>query len=415
MSRSVLTLFRLHIYCMLLSGGFFRSCFISITGTGKIAMPLGLVSAKEDKEDDKEKDDKKKDDKKKDDKNNDTELPSMQPSLSPSKKPTHYPTKRPITQSPTRNPRTNPPTVLPINKDNTIQNLEPSSLSHLTNFPSGPIIPLTISEVRLPEITIDIISVVDDVFSFAALLLEDGGIERDAINCNGINDCSNNNRKGLNDFFRRFVEDLLIASRVIDSSVLESIDLEIALLPSKDDDNENDDTSLLIKTLNDYEPAAKFTPMRIVLDGKMSYYTEKNTNNDDENEDKEKDELSLEDFISHTLTVYFTFWKTDEMVSKLSDFGLTNPQITSVSVDGKLILVAGDTTSGTVTNDESNNNVNGGDETGNLLIVSNDGNKPVSIKISENVVERSISSRAALRTKLMLIAPALISIWTVLV
>lgn len=418
-----------------MSGDFFR--YSSITSSrGEIV--IGLVWAKEDRE--------KEDNNKKNDKNDDSEFPSMQPSQSPSRSPTRNPTKRPTTRNPTRIPTrpptrlptrlptslpTSSPTVLPTNKEVTIENTPSPSppplptntpTNIITNSPSEPTIPLTISVVRLPEITIDIITVVDDIFSFAALLLDDGGDGYgNNSNGNGDIDSSNNNnyREGLNNFFRRFVEDLLIASRVVNSSTLESIDLEIALLPSKDDedggkDNNNANTSLLEKTLDNKESATKFTPMRIVLNGKMFHYVEETTMG--ANEDEKKDVLLLEDFMSHTLAVYFSFWSTDEMVSTLSDFGLTNPKITSVSVDGKIILVAADTSSDAAPDGESNNNYvnDGGGGTGNLLIVPNDG---VSTTSSENIVGRSISSNAMVRTiEVLLFADlALFLAWTILV
>mmetsp|Transcript_30121 Transcript_30121/g.34591 ORF Transcript_30121/g.34591 Transcript_30121/m.34591 type:complete len:424 (+) Transcript_30121:122-1393(+) len=415
------TIFRLHIVCMLMSGDFFR--YSSFQGE----IVIGLVWAKDDKEEEVE------DDNKKNDKNDDSDFPSIQPSQSPSRSPTQNPTKR-ITR------RTNSPTVLPTNKEIAIVNTPspspppsppPSPLptntptNIITNNPSEPTVPFTISEVRLPEITIDIITVVDDIFSFAALLLDDGG-DKDGNNSIGNGDIdssnNNNNREGLNNFFRRFIGDLLVASRVVDSSTLESIDLEIALLPSKDDnedggkDSNSANTSLLEKTLDNKESATKFTPMRIVLNGRMFHYVEGTT--EGANEDEKNDVLLLGDFMSHTLAVYFSFWSTDEMVSTLSDFGLTNPKITSVSVDGKIILVAVDTSSDASPDGESNNNyVNdggGGGGTGNLLIVPNDG---VSTTSSENIVGRLSSSNAMVHTiEVLLFADlALCLAWTILV
>ncbi|OEU16710.1 hypothetical protein FRACYDRAFT_261356 [Fragilariopsis cylindrus CCMP1102] len=239
----------------------------------------------------------------------DTESPSMQPSKSP----TQNPTRRPTTRSPTRGPRTTGlPTRLPTNSP--------------TNLPTASPV---VSEVRLPEISIDITTVVEDIFSFAALLLDDG----------------NNNREGLNIFFRQFVKDLLIAK------------------------------------------STKFTPMRIVLDGTMSYYVEEG----ESTAAADNNVLLIEDNMSYTLAVYFSFWTTDEMVKTLSDFGLSDPKITSVSVDGKVILVVPTTTTtastSSITDDngsgDNNDNNNSGDVGGNLLVVPN-ANDPASITSSSS-------------------------------
>ena len=329
----------------------------------------------EDKEDDnnKQNEDKNKqnEDNNKQDKNDvDTESPSMQPSKSP----TQNPTRRPTTRSPTRGPRTTGlPTRLPTNSP--------------TNLPTASPV---VSEVRLPEISIDITTVVEDIFSFAALLLDDG----------------NNNREGLNIFFRQFVKDLLIASRVVTSSTLESIDLKISLLPSKgdedDDDNDDDDdededssSSVELETTRSSE-STKFTPMRIVLDGTMSYYVKEG----ESTAAADNNVLLIEDNMSYTLAVYFSFWTTDEMVKTLSDFGLSDPKITSVSVDGKVILVVPTTTTtastSTITDNNGsgdNNNNNNGDVGGNLLVVPN-ANDPASIPSSSEDDVTAIVSRS---------------------
>ena len=314
-----------------------------------------------------------------------TESPSMQPSKSP----TQNPTRRPTTRSPTRGPRTTGlPTRLPTNS--------PTNLPTASPF---------VSEVRLPEISIDITTVVDDIFSFAALLLDDG----------------NNNREGLNIFFRQFVKDLLIASRVVTSSTLESIDLKISLLPSKgdedDDDNDDDDdrdedssSSVELETTRSSE-STKFTPMRIVLDGTMSYYVKEG----ESTAAADNNVLLIEDNMSYTLAVYFSFWTTDEMVKTLSDFGLSDPKITSVSVDGKVILVVPTTTTAstsTITdNNGSGDNNNNGDVGGNLLVVPN-ANDPASITSSlEDDVTAIVSRSHTIQySRLLSTVPALLLI-----
>jgi hypothetical protein len=380
------SIFRLLIISMLLSGDFIQYSF---TSTGRKSISAGLVYAQgEDKEDTAvvQQEDKEDDTKNQngngaggDDKNDvDSEFPSMQPSKSP----TQNPTRRPTTRTPTRGPitqtttttrlPTNSPTVLPTSKAIT-----------------------TISEVRLPEISIDITTVVNDIFSFAALLLDDG----------------NNNREGLNIFFQKFVEDLLIASRVVSSSTLESIDLQISLLPSKDEDYENEEEDSLssVELEKTRSSSTEFTPMRIVLDGTMSYYVE----DDESTTDSDNNVLLLEDNMSHTLAVYFSFWTTDEMVTTLSDFGLSDPIITSVSVDGKLILVVPTTTtssSGSITDNNGSDNNDNGNVGGNLLVVPN-GNDPVSItSSSSDGVAAVVSSSSTLQYSKLLFAgvPALL-------
>ena len=200
------------------------------------------------------------------------------------------------------------------------------------------------------------------------------------------------------------MKDLLIASRVVTSSTLESIDLKISLLPSKDDedDNDNDDddededssSSVEVETTRSSE-STKFTPMRIVLDGTMSYYVKEG----ESTAAADNNVLLIEDNMSYTLAVYFSFWTTDEMVKTLSDFGLSDPKITSVSVDGKVILVVPTTTTAstsTITDNNGsgdNNNNNNGDVGGNLLVVPN-ANDPASITSSSEDDVTAIVSRS---------------------
>ena len=327
--HGIATIFRMLIACVLLSGGFiFQSpsqCFVS--------------AEKDDQKDEKDKDKDKNKDKDKDknndkdkDKNKDlTEWPSEQPSLRPTHSPTGSPT-RPVTPRPTNIP-TVPPTGIPT--------------SSPTKFAF---------EAALPEINIDITTVVDDIFSFAALLLD-----KDVIETGDNNDV--NNRNGLNAYFERFVIDLLIASEAVTPSSLDSVNLEVKFLPLEDE--EIAPSSSQTATTN--TAATTGTPVRISIKGKMKYLLGEGETSD------EIDISLLEDRMCFSLAVYFTFWSTDGMRASLSEYGVKNPQITAVRVDDKLILVAADPNQvdGDTGRDDTSG-IDGGSDDGNLLVVPTD-------------------------------------------
>jgi hypothetical protein len=220
-------------------------------------------------------------------------------------------------------------------------------------------------EARLPEIKIDILTVVDDVFSFAALLIDEG-------DASSISDPDAlNNREGLNSYFEDFVVDLLIASEVVPSSSLNGVEVDIKLLPLEEEDDDQGTMSLSSPTTtNSNKALSNGTPMRIAIEGNMHYHLE--TDDVDIKDDIDMNVMLLEDKMSHTLAVYFTFWRTDEMLARLSEYGLPDPHITAVRVDDKLILVAaesnlpngGDTDSGTIGDTSRDND--------NLLVVPTD-------------------------------------------
>jgi hypothetical protein len=302
------TMFRLLILGVLLSGGLvFQSS------------SQCLVLAQGGKENEKNKQDKEDNKKQKDE----SEFPSEQPSRNPTRSPSRFPTRRP-TQNPSNDP------TLP------------------TSSPSR-----TAFEARLPEIKIDITTVVHDIFSFASLLL-DG-------DANGMSDTNDsNNREGLNAYFESFVVDLLIASEVVTSSSLDSVDVEIKILPLDDEDDDQG----AVSSSSSSTVVSNGTPVRIAIEGNMFYYFEADEGEISDNIDMNV--VLLEDKMSHTLAVYFSFWSTDEMLSRLSEYGLTDPQITAVRVDDKLILVAGDTNS-----DNTNEDGSGGNND-NLLVAPTD-------------------------------------------
>jgi len=313
---SIVIIFRLLIVSVLLSG---RFVFQSSSQC--------LVLAGDDKDDgkDQQEDDKDKD---KNNKKDYSEFPSEQQSMHPSRSPSRYPTRYP-TQIPT--------TKLP------------------TSSPTGKSF-----EAQLPEIKIDILTVVDDIFLFAALLL-DGDVS-------GIsNNNTLNNKNCLNAYFESFVVDLLIASEVVTSSSLDMVDIEIKFLPLNDEDEDKGIISSSPTTPTN-EALMNVTPVRIAIEGKMVYHLE-----DDDGETSDYisyDVMLLEDKMSHTLAVYFSFWRTDEMLSKLSEYGLTDPRITAVRVDDKLILVAANTNplSGGDTDSDNNNDAVSGGNNGNMLV-----------------------------------------------
>lgn len=273
-----------------------------------------------DKENDKNKDKEDKEDNK--DKNNKkdvTEFPSTEPTMAPSiatPSPSRYPTRSP-TQFPTQLP-----TGLPTNSPTAEETFA----------------------VALPKIEINLVAVIDDIFLFAALLSD--GNENDP---NGIDSVeATNNRDALNRYFETFVKDLLIASDVVSSSTLETVELDIELLPLSDGETEGD-LSLPAGRVE----ASNVTPIQIAIDGDMLYRIEDNDQEDDEanGSDRKKesggttaaatiDPSLLEEKMGHILAVYFSFWKTDEMIARLSEFGLTDPFITAVRVDDELVLVA---------------------------------------------------------------------------
>lgn len=293
------TIFRLLLLSVLLSGGFvFQSS------------SQCLVLAQ--KENDKNKQDKEDDKNKKD-----TEPPTKQPTRNPTRNPSRGPTRLP-----TRNPTSSP--KLP------------------TSSPSRKAL-----EARLPEIKIDITTVVDNIFSFAALLLD-----------SDTND--SNNKEGLNAYFESFVVDLLIASEVVTSSSLDSVDVEIKILPL-DEEEEDQGTA---SSSSSSTVVTNGTPVRIAIEGNMFYYFY--SDEGEVSDDIDMNVMLLEAKMSHTLAVYFSFWRTDEMLSRLSEYGLTDPQITAVRVDDKLILVAG------VTNSDNTNEDGSGGKNDNLLVAPTD-------------------------------------------
>lgn len=311
--RSAVTIFHLLVASVLLSGVFQSSsqCF---------------VSGKEDeKKDDKDKDKNKKKDY--------SESPSAQPSTSPTHSPSGYPTTQISSDAPSTLP-----TFSPTRR---------------------------IFEAQLPEIKIDILTFVDDIFSFAAILL-DG-------DANGMSDTSNSNNKiSLNDYFESFVEDLLIASEVVTSSSLDSVDVNFQFLPLDEEiDNQGTVQSSLAQEAPTSNAITNATPVRIAIKGKMLYHFEADEGDIGDDVVRSNDVLLLEDNVSHALAVYFSFWRTDEMVSKLSEYGLTDPQITAVSVDDKLILVAANSNPKNNVEVGNSNNVDdvGDDDSSNLLVV----------------------------------------------
>lgn len=251
------------------------------------------------------------------------------------KKDTESPTEQP-TRNPTRSPSRDP-TRLPT-----------SSPKLPTSSPSQKAF-----EARLPEIRIDITTVVDDIFSFAALLL-DG----DASDISDTND--SNNKEGLNAYFESFVVDLLIASEIVTSSSLDSVDVEIKILPLDEEDEDQGAAS----SSSSSTVVTNGTPVRIAIEGNMFYYSE--ADEGEGSDDIDMNVMLLEDKMSHTLAVYFSFWSTAEMLSRLSEYGLTDPQITAVRVDDKLILVAG------VTNIGNTNEDGSGGKIDNLLVAPTD-------------------------------------------
>lgn len=278
-------MFRLLIGFVLLSGGFIlqspSQCLVSAQG-GK----------ENDKNNNKDKD--KNNNKDKDKNNNKNKEDTLAPSAAP--------TMRPTTPYPTQSPSSSP-----------------------TKFPTSSPTKEAV-EASLPEIKIDITTVVDDVFTFAALLLDADDSE--------INDTDDlNNRDLLNAYFESFIEDLLIAGEIVPSSALYSVDVEVKFLPL---DNEEASSSVTTPTT---KTVSNGTPVRIAIQGKMTYALEVDGETGDDI-DRNSDGMLLEDKMSHTLAVYFGFWSTDEMLSKLSEFGLTDPRITAVRVDDELILVA---------------------------------------------------------------------------
>ena len=246
---------------------------------------------------------------------------------------------------------------------------------------------------------------------FAALLLDENDID-------GSSDTLNNSkREGLNAFFKQFTVDLLVASQALSSSSLESLDLEIKLLPSENDEEAS--TTPISKasaSTSASASATNFTPMRIVIDGTMVYHLEDEDESSGEDEDGNHHMMLLEDKISHTLTAYFSFWRTDEMNSRLSEYGLSNPQITAVRVDGKVILVAATNNAGA----DNNNNVSGaggGGGDGNLLVVpTNDAAAGMSINGSASSSSKhKIKSSSPFFTLVVIAGSTLVVLWTVLV
>jgi len=323
----IVTIFRILVASFLLSGGFVfqpsSQCLVLAQG-GK-----ENEKNKEDKENDKDKN-------KKNYSESPSEHPSGQPSIYPSRSPSWYPSQAPIV--PTNFP-SNIPTSSPTRKA---------------------------FEATLPDIKIDIRVKVDDIFSFAALLL-DG-------DANGISNASTlSNRDGLNAFFESFVMDLLIASEVVTSSSLDSVDIEIKFLPLDDEDNNQGTVSSSSSTTTSI--ATNVTPVRIAIEGKMIYHIEADDGEMRDDVDISHSVMLLEDKMSHTLAVYFSFWSTDEMISRLSEYGLTDPHITAVRVDDKLILVAADSNPPNGdTNSDNNNEADIGNDSdnGNLLVAPAD-------------------------------------------
>eukprot|EP00536_Pseudo-nitzschia_multiseries_P018412 jgi/Psemu1/55475/gm1.55475_g len=297
---------RLWVVGLLLSGG-----FISVLAQGN----NDNKKARQQNDKDKAQNDKDKDKNKNKGKQTNfpssqpTPLPSGSPSAAASSGPTGVPTFDPITATPTHLLETKAPTLPPT---------------------SGP--SLASAEAYLPEITFDIVTVVDDVFSFAALL------EQHQNNDDPDDD-------GLKAFFRKFFVDLLVASRVVATDALDSVDLDVQLLPSESDKTQQESNSFEAMPKSATATAAAAgataenanpddTAMRVVIDGTMVYHP--HTGDEDEDESI----LLLEDKMSHTLAVYFSFWKTDEMVAMLSEYGLKDPRIRAVRVDDKVILTA---------------------------------------------------------------------------
>jgi hypothetical protein len=294
------TIFRLLLFSVLLSGGF-------VFQSSSQCLVLAQKNDQQDKQDKQDKEDDKNQIKK------ETEQPTRNPTRSPSR-------------GPTRNPTSSPklPTSSPSQKA---------------------------FEARLPEIRIDITTVVDDIFSFAALLL-DG-------DASGISDTNDsNNKEGLNAYFESFVVDLLIASEIVTSSSLDSVDVEIKILPLDEEDEDQGAAS------SSSSVVTNGTPVRIAIEGNMFYYSE--ADEGEGSDDIDMNVMLLEDKMSHTLAVYFSFWSTAEMLSRLSEYGLTDPQITAVRVDDKLILVAG------VTNIGNTNEDGSGVKIDNLLVAPTD-------------------------------------------
>lgn len=336
---SAVTIFRLLITSVLLSGVFQSSpqCFVLAQGG---------------------KENEKKDEKDKNKKKNYSESPTEQPSVPPSLSPSGYPT-----------------TLSPSDAPSTVPTFSPTR---------------RIFEAGLPEIKIDILTFVDDIFSFAAILLDGDG------DADGISDTNtSNNKGGLNAYFESFVEDLLIASEVVTSSSLDSVDVNFQFLPLDDEeDNQGTVQSSLAQETPTSKAVTNATPVRIAIKGKMLYHVEADEGDISDDVDVSHDVLLLEDNMSHALAVYFSFWRTDEMVSMLSEYGLTDPQITAVRVDDKLILVAANSNPQNSVEIGNSNNINdvGDDDSGNLLVVPSDSAAGIENKGFSSTVESGCRS-----------------------
>mmetsp|Transcript_15634 Transcript_15634/g.33799 ORF Transcript_15634/g.33799 Transcript_15634/m.33799 type:complete len:409 (+) Transcript_15634:134-1360(+) len=368
-SNALAAMLRLWMVCLLLSGDWFvfRTASTSSSPTCTFVCVASAQGNDKNKQDDKNKNKNKKT----------TESPTATPTAAP--KPTPKPT-RPPTRFPTHAPTHRPtlvPSAMPTGAPST------SSRSGSPSYRS--------LEALLPELTFEIVTVVDDVFSFASLLEQHNSNNIANSNANNIansNSIANNydDYDDLNAFFRDFFVDLLVASRVVSTSALDSVDLGIQFLPSQRKTRKITGTteaeasgSAMSPWLSGSRTAANAaaataatatlagnpndTPMRIVIDGTMIYRL------DNHNQNQNQNVLLLEDKISHTLAVYFSFWSTDEMTTRLEDYGFKDPRITAVWVDDKVILVAdkadkpnananANATPATNANDNDNKNIN---------------------------------------------------------
>mmetsp|Transcript_6942 Transcript_6942/g.17003 ORF Transcript_6942/g.17003 Transcript_6942/m.17003 type:complete len:145 (+) Transcript_6942:1-435(+) len=114
----------------------------------------------------------------------------------------------------------------------------------------------------------------------------------------------------------------------------------------------------------------------------MTYNFEADGGGTRENIEMSQNVMFLEEQLIHALAVYFTFWSTDEMISKLSEYGLTDPQIIAVRVDDKLILVAAE--SGSSNGIDQSYNNNDGNHT---LVIVNNGTLVMNTNDSDQMAE----------------------------